>query len=98
MYPVTKLLSSNDITVLNKDVKNLDLAKKFTFFALPIVAVLCILSWYFSFYGVIIFLSTSLTIIFTVGLVVSVKQGKNIRKDLEENYKIVEHFILEKRS
>ena len=98
MYPATKLLLANDVAILNKDVKKLELAKKISFIILPIVAVLCFLSWYFWFYGVIIFLSTGLTIMFTVVLFVSIQQGKNILKDLEENCKIVEHFILEKRS
>ena len=98
MYPATKFLSANDVAILNKDAKKLELAKKISFIVLPIVTVLCLLSWYFWFYGVVIFLSTGLTIMFTVVLFVSIQQGKNILKDLEENCKIVEHFILEKRS
>jgi hypothetical protein len=97
MYSATKLLSANDVALLNKDLKALNLAKKTAAIGLPFLTVLCAVSWYFSFYDVIIFLSTVLTILFTIGLFVSIKQGKNIRKDLEGNYKIVEHFILEKR-
>jgi hypothetical protein len=97
MYSSTKLLTSQDVTLLTKDVQNLDMAKNFCKIILPILIVLCGLSWYFSFYGVIIFLSTGLSILCSIFLLVSIIQGNNIRKDLQGNTKIIEKFLLKKK-